>query len=298
VTKSRELAYIALIVNAIIWGAAFPVVKPTLNFLTPLQFLFLRFLLASLFSLPFLLYYYTKTKLKISYTIKVLLIESIQLLALPVLYLGVSQTSALESSLIGTTSPLFVILGGIIFLGERETKREWQGLTLSLLGSLILIFEPLWNGHGFVGSNLSGNLYILLYNGLYMVYVLIAKKNYKTKPPLFLTPLNYLFATLLYGAILLFSNSFPQLENWRIYDLRIILPIIYMAIPGSIIAFAFQMYAVSKIEVSEANLFTYLHPLVSIPTAYLLLGEKPSLTTLLAILLIAYGVIRAEVRTK
>jgi len=292
-SKSRRLAYLALSINVLIWGAAFPIVKPALDFLSPLQFLFFRFFVASLFSLPFLIYYYSKIPLKTSYLIKVMLIESIQLIALPILYFGVAKTSALEASLIGATGPLFVILGGIMFLKEHEEKREWQGLALSLAGSLMLIFEPLWNGHGFVGSNLSGNLYILLYNALYMVYALIAKKNYKTKPPLFLTPLTYLFATLLYGSILYFQNALPQLSIVTT-QVSIFLPILYMAIPGSVIAFALQMYAVSRIEVSEANLFSYLHPAVSIPAAYLLLGEKPNATTLLALAIIAFGVYRAE----
>ena len=69
-----------------------------------------------------------------------------------------------------------------------------------------------------------------------------------------------------------------------------------MAIPGGIIAFALYLYAQSKIEVSEANLFTYLNGVVSIPAAYFLLGEKPSLFTLIAILIITYGVIRAETK--
>ena len=69
-----------------------------------------------------------------------------------------------------------------------------------------------------------------------------------------------------------------------------------MAIPGGILAFALYLYAQSKIEVSEANLFTYLNGVVAIPAAYFLLGETPTLPTILAILLIAYGVLRAEIK--
>jgi drug/metabolite transporter (DMT)-like permease len=56
------------------------------------------------------------------------------------------------------------------------------------------------------------------------------------------------------------------------------------------------LYAASRIEVSEANLFTYLHGVVAIPAAFFLLGETPSFTTLVAIFIIAYGVYRAETR--
>lgn len=71
-----------------------------------------------------------------------------------------------------------------------------------------------------------------------------------------------------------------------------------MAIPGGIIANIFYLYAVSKIEVSEANLFSYLNGVVTIPVAYFLLGEKPTYLAILAILLISWGVYNSETRTK
>jgi len=298
-SKSRKLAYLALTVNAIIWGSAFPIVKPVFDHISPLQYLYFRFLVAGIFSLPIFLYYYFKVHLKVSYLIKVLLIELFgTTLPLFILYEGLSKTSALEASLIGATGPIFVVLGGILFLRERESRREWQGLILSLLGSLILVLEPIWNGHGLIGSGLSGNLAILVYNLLFMIYALVAKKFYKKRPPLYFGSLTYLATALIYGLILSSQHAFPSFENLRIWDWRIMFPVLYMAIPGGILAFALYLYAQSKIEVSEANLFTYLNGVVAIPAAYFLLGEKPSLTTIVAISIIAYGVYRAEISNK
>lgn len=295
-TKSRTFAYIALTANAIIWGAAFPIIKPALDLISPTQYLYLRFLLAGLISIPILLYYYIKIKPKASYLIKVLLIE-LAGIALPliVLYEGLAKTSALEASLIGSTGPIFIVIGSMWFLHERESKREWQGLSLSLLGSLILVIEPLINGHTFIGSSLLGNLYIVGYNLLYTAYVIIAKKIYKKKPPLYLGSLTYLGTALIYWLILSGSNELPSFS--LLQNPVVLIPVLYMAIPGGIIAFALYLYAQSKIEVSEANLFTYLHGVVSIPTSFILLGEKPSILTIFAIIMIAYGVYRAETRS-
>ncbi len=46
--------YISLVMIAFIWGSTFPVIKNTLNFIDPLSFLFLRFSIASLSILPFI----------------------------------------------------------------------------------------------------------------------------------------------------------------------------------------------------------------------------------------------------
>lgn len=295
-SKSRKLAYAALLYNAVIWGAAFPIIKPVFDFLTPLQYLYFRYLIAGILTLPIFIYFYIKKRPKISKVIKPLLLELMGL-AFPIiiLYEGLNRTSALEASLIGATGPLFVILGGIIFLRERESKREWQGLALSLLGSLILILEPVWNGHGYIGSDISGNLLILGYNVIWAVYAVVAKKVYKTKPPLSQISLTFLATALIHGVILATQNQLPNYELLAIND--VLLPILYMAIPAGIIPNLFYLYAASRIEVSEANLFTYLHGVVAIPAAFLLLGETPSLTTLLAISIIAYGVYRAERKT-
>lgn len=296
-TKSRKLAYLALTTNAIIWGCAFPIIKPAFEFITPLQFLYLRFLVAGLVSLPILIYFYIKLHPKTSYIIKVLLIESIQILALPILYLGLEKTSALEASLIGATGPIFVVLGGVLFLHERESKREWQGLALSLFGSLLLVAEPLITGNHDTPISASGNLYVLGYNLLYTIYALIAKKHYKKSPPLYLGSLIYLLSTGIYASLLLFQGNLPLLTVLKANS-QILIPTLYMAIPGSILAFALYLYAQSKIEVSEASLFTYLNGIISLPAAWILLSEKPSFLTLIAILVITLGVLRAEKRTK
>lgn len=297
-SKSRSLAYLALTANALIWGTAFPIVKPVLDYLTPLQFLYFRFLASGIISLPIFLYYYYKIHPKISYIIKVLLIELCgTALPLLILYEGLSRTSALEASLIGATGPIFVVLGGVWFLHERESRREWQGLALSLLGSLTLVSAPIFVAGFDTAISTVGNLYVLGYNLLYAVYAIVAKKHYKTRPPLYLGSLTYLTTALIYGVILSTQSSLPSL--YLLYtDFSILLRVLYMAIPGGILAFALYLYAQSKIEVSEANLFTYLNGVVAIPAAYFLLGESPTTATIFAVLIIAYGVFRAENSTK
>lgn len=293
-TKSRRLAYIALIANAIIWGAAFPIVKPAFDFISPLAYLYFRFLLAGIFSLPIFFYYYIRIRPKTSYLLKALLLELFgTALPLLILYEGLARTTALEASLIGSTGPIFVVLGGIWFLHERENKREWQGLGLSLLGSLLLVASPLIGGVEETLSSTTGNLYTLGYCVLYAIYAIIAKKFYKTRPPLYLGALTYLGTALIYALLLNLSGGLPNLSLLTT-NFSVFFPVFYMAVPGGIIAFALYLYAQSKIEVSEANLFTYLNGVVAIPASYLLLGEKPSLLTIVAILIITVGVYYGE----
>ncbi len=298
-TKSRRLAYLALLYNALVWGAAFPIIKPALDIISPTEYLYFRFLLAGILSLPLFIWWYLKTKPTLKKLSLYLVMELIgSVLPLLILYEGLERTSALDASLIGATGPIFVVLGGVIFLKERQEKREWQGLALSLFGSLILVAEPLILGTNTdTPSSSYGNILILLYNVVWAVYAVLAKKIYKTHPPLYFGAITYLATALIYGGLLASQGQFvPLFENLRIWDWRIMFPVLYMATLGSIIANICYLYAASKIEVSEANLFTYLNGVVAIPAAYLLLGEKPSWLTLIAILFIAYGVLKAELK--
>ncbi|MFZ2199260.1 MAG: DMT family transporter [Microgenomates group bacterium] len=297
-TTSRKLAYLALSFNVLVWGMAFPLIKPAFDFISPMQYLYFRFLVAGIISLPIFLIYYIKVHPKISYLIKVLFIELLGItIPLYLLYEGLSRTSAIDASLLGSIYPLFIVLGSVWFLHERENKREWQGLALALLGSFLLVVTPLLSQNLDTPSSTVGNLYILGYGLTYTIYAIVAKKIYKTKPPIFTGALTYLFTALIYGLILSSGSILPNLDLLT-SNFSILLPVLYMAIPGGIIAFALHLYATSKIEVSEANVFGYLNGVVAIPASYLILGEKPGIITLIATAIIAYGVYRAEIRTK
>jgi len=297
VIKSRRLAYLALIATALIWGVAFPFIKPALDIISSTQYLYFRFLAAGIVSMPIFLWYYIKKQPKLSYLIKVIFIELLGTIPLYLLYEGLARTSSLDASLLGSIGPIFITLGGIYFLHERESNREWQGMGLALLGSVILVVAPIFVGSTDTPSSTTGNILIMGYNVLYTAYALLAKHIYKSNPPIFLGSPTYLATALIYGLILKYSHSLPNIQI-LLSTPSVLFPVLYMAIPGGILAFALHLYAVGKIEVSEANLFTYLHGVVAIPAAYFILGEKPTLITLFAILIIAYGVYRAETHAK
>lgn len=299
-TKSRRLAYIALITTAVIWGSTIVVAKGTFSTLSPLEFLYFRYLLATLISFPFLLYFLLKLKPKISTLLKISLLEIFgTALPLLLLYEGVSRTSAIESSLISATSPIFTVLGGIIFLKERETKREWQGLALSFFGTLLLIIEPLFLGDTHILTySFSGNLLVLFYNLLWTIYCLFAKRHYRGVSKILVSLVAFPFYTFVYLLIFFFSGLPTPPLSLLISNPTLITSLLYITIFSSFIAGTLYIYGQDKIEASEASIFTYLQGVIAIPIAFLLLQEKPTFITILAVLLIAYGVYQAERKSK
>jgi drug/metabolite transporter (DMT)-like permease len=294
--SSRAKAYLALTTVAIIWGVALPLVKPSLEYVSPWQFLYFRYLIAAPLLLPVLLAYAWRLKLPLKTYLQITALEILGApVALSLLYWGLKLTSGLEASLLGATGPIFTVLGGIIFLNERETKREWRGLTISFLGTILLVIEPLFTGKNHsVGFSLAGNWLILVHNLLNTAYLLLAKKCYQNLPKLFISSLSYPVALTCLWLGLVVTHQSTGLAALTIP--AVALAAGYMALLGSIAALTLLLYGQSLIEVSEASIFTYLNGIVAIPAAWLLLNETPSWPMGLAILLIAAGVILAEKR--
>ena len=294
----RTKAYLALLTTTLIWGAAFPIIKPSLSHISPFQFLYLRYLIAAPLTLPFIFYYLFKLKPKLKSLSKILIIEFFGApVALSILYIGLAKTSALEASLITAVSPIITTIGGIIFLKEKEEKREWLGLSISFLGTLLLVFEPVFRSQSLLSTfSLSGNVIVLAYNFLAAGYYLTAKKHYHKIPKLFITSISYFLSFISFALFLKLTNIPTPLSLFTIPSVAI--ATIYMAIPGSIIALTTRIYGQDLIEASEASLFQYLQAVVAIPVAFLLLNELPTSGQIAAMIIITLGVFLAEYRPR
>jgi drug/metabolite transporter (DMT)-like permease len=295
-TKSRRLAYLAMLGNVTIWGAALPVVKPALSVITPHQFLFLRFISVLPILILINLGELKKIVTKTSSFAKILAISLLGNLALLSLYVGLQNTSALEGSFITTIQPIIITFAGIIFLKEKEENHEWVGLILSLLGSLVIIFSPLLNSAFRASGSIQGNGLILGWALLATANILLVKRFLKQVPKSLLTTFDAIIATLLFGGLLISNHHLPSIS--QILHPNSLLAIFYMGILGTIVAYYFYYYGYQRIEASEATLFTYLQPLIYIPLAVFWLGDQLMPLQLIGLLIVITGVYIAERRPR
>jgi len=297
VSRNRKLAYLVLGINTIVWGLAAPAVKPALAFISAEKFLFYRFLIASLLSVPVLVWTFKSRNWKPEELLKVAGLELVgTTLILWMIYRALSVTSAIETSLIYSTSPLFVTLAGIIFLRERETKREWRGLALALVGTVLITAEPLIAGQRAGGGSATGNILILLQNFVWAGYLVAAKKVYRKLPKIGVTTISFWVGM---ASFFLLSLSQGNPVATLAADLQIPavqLAVWYMAIFGSIIGATTYLIGQNLIEISEATVFTYAQAVVAVPAAMWWLGEGLSPIALVGIVVVAIGVYLTEKR--
>lgn len=286
--KNRTLAYAILLLNTALWGISAPIIKYTFQFVSPPVFLFYRFLFAASIFLPIFLIYRSKTKHKINHLKTILLALLGTPICLLLLYYGLNSTTAIEASLLDSTSPLFIIILSLLFLKETIRPKEQKGLFLALFGTLLIALEPLVTGPNHIQLSLQGNLLIILGNIVWASFLILSKKF--NINPVYLTfysfivsiPFFYFFSTSQGHSFALNSQALPG--------------ILFMAIGGSIIAFWAYQEGQRRIEASEAAIFTYLKPAFAIPLSIIWLKEAFSPVAILATILIIIGVFVSENR--
>lgn len=300
--SKRLNSYAWMLVNVVCWGAAFVAVKPALSVTTPTRFLLYRYAFAIVLSLPILIHYKDKLPKMRKLLPKLIGIELLgTTLALWLIYAGLQLSSAIEANLITMSLPVLITIGGILFLKEREEKREALGLGIAVLGTLLLVLTPLFVfGNGLAITSFEGNLLILLAMIINVAYYLLAKKHYHKYPLFLVTTLSFYVGFYSFIPLsIIEAGSITQFINGLLVD--VMSPAVwiasgYMALFGSIIGLTAYYKGQDGIEASEAGLFTYLQPAVAIPLGVFLLGESVFGIQLLALGIILFGVYLAERR--
>jgi drug/metabolite transporter (DMT)-like permease len=290
--SKRHLALLALAASSIIWGAAAPIFKWSMQEVPPYTLAFLRFMLASLLILPFV---YKKIAIKQAHFYKILFLAFIGItLHIALFLLGLQLTTSINIPIINATTPLFLMLGAVVYLHEKLKLRVILGTLLGMAGILLIILEPLLIS-GPDGS-IPGNTLVLLSVICVVVYTLYLKKlalPYST--------LTILFWVFFLGGLLFipaFLTELALLNPLPSMDTKAWIGIIYGAIFSSAFGYFFYNFSLKYVTGGEIGIFTYLEPIATIAIALPLLGEKINSLYVLGSLIVFASIFIAEGRLR
>ncbi|OGM55410.1 hypothetical protein A3F62_04965 [Candidatus Woesebacteria bacterium RIFCSPHIGHO2_12_FULL_44_11] len=296
----RLKAYTYLLVVAVIWGAAGPVIKFTLSGIAPLPFLAYRFSIAAIFSIV----YFVVSGNKIPNPKKTLLLLVIYgllayTLSLNFLFAGLAKTTVLDLTLITQIGPLMIAVASAIFFRDHITRREKLGIAIVFTGSMFTALVPLISDSHST-AKLSGNIFILLFLLAETGGVLWAKKLTRMQiPPLVLINFGFIVAAITTLAVAAAAVGPTQLATTiGSLPLKYHAGVTYMALISGTLAYFLEVSAQKAIEVSEAILFRYLQPLVGVPLAIVWLGEQITTYFVIGTILVSSGIVIAEVKKK
>lgn len=297
---ARLRAYIYLLIVALIWGIAGPVIKLTLKGLPPDIFITYRFLISTLIALPFLLvkkFHLPKDGATLFQLFAYSLLNSTVTLGL--LFWGTSKTSLLSMSLISLFGPLLLASFGYFFLKDRITTREKVGTLISFIGASFIVIGPLFKSNDGSGGIIGNLLIILSLLAGATAGVLVKKLMRKGVPADFLANLSFAVGFSTLAPYTLIANGFGG--TWEIiknvppvYHLGVL----YMAIFSGNIAYILNNLGQRTIELSEAAPFAYLYPAISAILAVVLLGDKLTLPIVAGAVIASVGVFLAELKKR
>ncbi|RQD58782.1 MAG: DMT family transporter [Desulfonatronovibrio sp. MSAO_Bac4] len=185
------------------------------------------------------------------------------------IYVAAHTSTALNLSLIATSTPIFIIIFARIFLRELITKARIAGLILAVFGVLLLITRA----DPSILLDLSfarGDLWMVLAAMIFGGYSILVRKK-----PLEISQSVFLTSTFCLGLVMLLPwvglevmfKGLPRI-SWDI-----VFSVLYVGLGASLISFFLWSRAIEAIGPSRAGIIYYSLPLFSGAAAYAFLSE-------------------------
>ena len=282
---SRRAGLAALLTVIVCWGLTWPVNKVLLEDLSPAWMMALRSAIATvgLFAIALArgrLVVPPRADLPVVLSIALLHMVGFGVLAA----WGLRLVPTGRSVVLAYTTPLWVVPGAWLFLGERLTARQIIGVSVGLIG-LVTLFNPTafdWTSR----NAILGNGAILIAALLWAASILHIRGHRWRATPLDLVPWEMLLATALVTPLAYALDGAPA-PTW---SGRLVALLLYAGIPGTAVAYWATALASRNLPAVTTALGLLATPVLSVVVATLWLGEPLTVALVVAIVLILGGV--------
>lgn len=289
--NSLIIGHLTAIITIIFWGTTFIATKILLLDFTPIEILFIRFLMGFL-----ALYLAYPHRLKLTDSSQRWYFMSAGLFGVTLYFLleniALTYTLIANVGILVTASPFFTaILSHIFATGEKLHKRFFLGFLIAISGICLIMF----NGNVVLNLNPLGDLLALGAALAWSLYSICMQKistfSYNT--------VQVTRTTFMYGLIFMLPALFifdVGSDITRFYKPVNIFNFLFLGLGASALCFATWNYAIKTIGTLKTSVYIYLIPVIAVITAALILDEKLSFLTIIGILLTLLGLIISENR--
>ncbi len=205
---------------------------------------------------------------------------------------GLALSTPINSAVIITLTPIFVLILSVILIKEKITSRKIIGILVGLAGALGLIVFG--NEIRQDAPNIPlGNMYIILNALFYGTYLILAKILIEKYHPF--TFMKWLFSL---GILICLPFGYPDLlaVHWQDLPFEALWKIAFVILGTTFCTYLFNIFALTQLKASTVSAFVYVQPLIGI--LYAVATGQDTLTTIkvLAACLVLLGVYLASRR--
>lgn len=198
---------------------------------------------------------------------------------------GLSFTFPIHAALLTLITPIFIIILAARMLKEKVTFTKTFGLLLGVVGAVLLISN---RGISAPGENaLLGDFLVILSAFAYTFYFILVKplmNKYSS-----IQVIRWIFTI---GFLMTFPLSLKEFTDitWQVFALKDWLILFVIVVPGTFLAYVFNVYGIQKLSASMAGAYIYSQPVFAVVIAMIFLKEQLSLYKIIAAIFIFAGV--------
>lgn len=293
--KNNYYIFFLVVIAAMLGGGAGVFGKIALAEIPPFSFTFLRFLIASIFLIPFSLKYLPTFKRK---NYKIILLSLLASANVVLFAYGIKYTTANIGQMIYTAVPIVSALLSFYYLKERFGVSKIIGIVVGFAGTVIVVLLPLIsNNNG--GSTIGGNLTIVVAMLSISLYWVLSKKFHSQYSSLEIN--NYfIFTTTVLLFFLSIFDLFREPTWWQGVSTNAYLALIFVAILSTAIYYLISQIIVKRATPVMASMVLYVQPFTTFIWAYYFLSEKLSVLFLIGVFLslLGVGIYNFSIKTK
>jgi drug/metabolite transporter (DMT)-like permease len=204
---------------------------------------------------------------------------------------GLSLTTVINATLLGTTIPIFTLIVGLSLGYDHLTLRKLLGIGLAAAGVVYLLYPE----RNFTSDTAFGNLLIILNSISYGAYLAISKDMLKRYGAL--TVITWIF---IFGSIATLPVGGYAMAGVPLHEagVGLWLVVLYIILIPTVGCYYLNAWALARVEPSTVAVYIYLQPLIAFALAPLILNEKWNPRTWLASAFIFSGVAVVTWRTR
>lgn len=179
---------------------------------------------------------------------------------------GLMQTSAVNSSIIMTTTPILVVMLAFIFLKESLSTLKIIGVLIGAFGAIMLTLRGSVEGF----DSQAGDIYVFINAMCYGVYLIFARSLMKKYKPI--TVITYFFTVGLVF-VCLFPLTIPEVlaTDFASFDGRTIAIILFVIIGVTFCTYLFNNFALRRLSPTVSGSYIYLQPMLAMAFAFIFL---------------------------
>lgn len=198
---------------------------------------------------------------------------------------GLAFTFPIHAALLTLITPILITVIAARVLREKITIAKSFGLLLGALGAILLITN---REVSLPGENaVLGDILIILSAIAYTFYFILVKPLMNKYSPV--QVIRWLFT---FGFLMTLPFCFHEFTEitWEVFTFKDWFLLFMIVIPGTSLAYIFNVYGIQKLSASKAGAYIYSQPVFAVIIAMIFLKEELSFVKVIAALLIFAGV--------